>query len=122
MGAYRVKMNLNPENVLIIGIVPVERAGQNEIALGRGPVLAYSEDGRSGLSDKIEEIAEREGISLQHYPGFTSSLMSPFAAENANVLTLGLPVKFSSTPVEALDLKDIMALENLISSLLEGEK
>ena len=122
MGAYRVKMNLNPENVLIIGIVPVERAGQNEIALGRGPVLAYSQDGRSGLSDKIEEIAEREGISLQHYPGFTSSLMSPFAAENANVLTLGLPVKFSSTPVEALDLKDIMALENLISSLLEGEK
>jgi putative aminopeptidase FrvX len=122
MGAYRVKMNLNPENVLIIGIVPVERTGQNEIALGRGPVLAYPQDGRSELGKKIEEVAKQEGISLQHLPGFESSLMSPFAAGNTSVLTLGLPVKFSSTPAEALDLKDVRVLEKLISTLLEGEK
>jgi len=122
MGAHRVKMNLNPENVLIIGIVPVERAGQNEIALGRGPVLAYSEGKGSKLRETIEEIAEKDGIVLQHFPGFESSLMSPFAAENTSVLTLGLPVKYSSTPVEVLDLKDVLALEKLLSNLLEGEK
>ncbi len=122
MGALRVKMNLNPENVLLIGIIPVERAGQIEIALGAGPVLAYPEDGRSDLSEKIKEIAEKEEISLQHFPGFESSLMSPFAAGNTNVLTLGLPVKFSSTPAEVVDLKDAQALEKLISNLLEGGK
>lgn len=119
MGALRVKMNLNPENVLIIGVIPVERAGQSEISLGKGPVLAYPEKSGSKLREKIEKIAKQNGIPLQHFPGFESRLMSPFSSGETDVLTLGLPVKFSSTPVEVLDLKDIQALEKLLSGLLE---
>lgn len=119
MGAVCVKMNLNPENVLIIDVIPVERSGQSEISLGKGPVLAYSENASSKLRDKIEEIAEQNGIPLQDFPGFQSRLMSPFSSGETDVLTLGLPVKFSSTSVEVLDFKDILALEKLLSSLLE---
>jgi putative aminopeptidase FrvX len=119
MGALRVKMNLNPENVLIIDIIPVERAGQSEISLGKGPVLAYPEKSGSKLRERIGEIAKQNGIPLQYLPGFESSLMSPFSSGETDVLTLGLPVKFSSTPVEVLDLKDILALEKLLSGLLE---
>jgi putative aminopeptidase FrvX len=119
MGALRVKMNLNPENVLIIDVIPVERSGQSEVSLGKGPVLAYLEKSGSKLREKIEEIAKQNGIPLQHLPGFESSLMSPFSSGETDVLTLGLPVKFPSTPVEVLDLKDILALEKLLSGLLE---
>jgi len=119
MGALRVKMNLNPENVLIIDVIPVERAGKSGISLGKGPVLAYPEKAGSKLREKIEEIAEQNGIPLQGFPGFESRLMSPFSSGETDVLTLGLPVKFSSTPVEVLDLKDILALEKLLSGLLE---
>ncbi len=112
-------MNLNPENVLIIDVIPVERSGQSEISLGKGPVLAYPEKNGSKLREKIEEIAKQNGIPLQYLPGFESSLMSPFSSDETDVLTLGLPVKFPSTPVEVLDLKDILALEKLLSGLLE---
>ncbi|MGD8536226.1 MAG: hypothetical protein PVF66_10300 [Candidatus Aminicenantes bacterium] len=122
MGALRVKMNLNPENVLIIEAIPVERAGQSEISLGKGPVLSYPDNASSKLRDRIEEIAEQIGIPLQDFPGFESRLMSPFLSGETDVLILGFPVKFSSTPVEMLDLRDILALEKLLSSLLsEGE-
>lgn len=119
MGALRVKMNLNPKNVLIIDVVPVERSGRNEIVLGRGPVLAYPEDASSKLREKIEEIAGQNGIPLQDFSGFESRLMSPFSSRETDVLTLGLPVKFSSTPAEVLDFKDILALEKLLSGILE---
>lgn len=119
MGALRVKMNLNPENVLIIDVIPVERSGQREISLGKGPVLAYPENASSKLRETVEEIAERSGIPLQDFPGFESRLMNPFLSGETDILTLGLPVKFSSTPVEVLDLKDILALEKLLSGLLE---
>lgn len=119
MGALRVKMNLNPESVLILDVIPVERSGQNEISLGKGPVLAYPKNASSKLRETVEEIAERSGIPLQDFPGFESRLMSPFLSGETDVLTLGLPVRFSSTPVEVLDLKDILALEKLLSGLLE---
>jgi putative aminopeptidase FrvX len=119
MGALRVKKNLDPANVLIVGLIPVERANQSEISLGKGPVLAYPEENSSELRETIEEIAKQNGISLQLFPGFKSSLMSPFLSEETDVLTLGLPVKFSSTPAEVLDFKDILDLEKLLSSLLE---
>ncbi len=119
MGALRVKMNLNTKNVLIIEAIPVERAGQSEISLGKGPVLAYPENTSSKLRDSIEEIAEQNGIPLQDYPAFESRLMSPFSPGETDVLIIGLPVKFSSTPVEVLDLKDVLALEKLLSGLLE---
>jgi putative aminopeptidase FrvX len=112
-------MNLSPKNVLIIEAIPVERAGQSEISLGKGPILAYPEKSSSKLREKIEEIAKQNGIPLQDFPGFESRLMSPFSSGETDALTLGLPVKFSSTPVEVLDLKDILALEKLLSGLLE---
>ena len=60
-----------------------------------------------------------EVIQLQEFPNFESSLMNPFLSENTEVLTLGLPVLFPSTPVETVDLRDILALEKLLSILLD---
>ena len=118
LGALRVKRNLNPKSVLIVGIVPVERGSQNGLSLGKGPVLAYPEKKNSMLMEEIERMARQNGIQLQHFSGFESSLMSPFLSEDTDVLTLGLPVLFPSTPVEILDFKDILALKKLLSSLL----
>ncbi len=119
LGALRVKMNLDPENVLIIDVIPVERDGKKEISPGKGPVLAYPENTSSKLRDKVEEIAKQNGIHLQDISGFESRLMSPFLSGETDVLTLGIPIKFSSTPVEVLDLKDVLALEKLLSGVLE---
>lgn len=119
LGALRVKKNLNPKSVLIVGLVPVERGNQEGPSLGKGPVLAYPGEEHSKLWGEIKWIEFNKGIQLQEFPGFESSLMSPFSSGETDVLTLGLPVKFSSTPVEVLDLKDILALEKLLSGLLE---
>ncbi len=119
MGALRVKINLDPENVIILDVIPVEPDGKSEITLGKGPVLAYPKNASAKLREKVEEIAKQNGIPLQYFPGYESLLMNPFSSSEKDVLTLGLPVKFSSTPVEVLDFKDILALEKLLSGLLE---
>lgn len=119
MGALRVKRKLNPELVLIIDVVPVEGGGETGILLGKGPVLVYPKKEKAGLKKRIEGIAKREGISLQYYPEFGSSLMNPFLSGSGEVLTLALPIKYSSTPVEVVDFKDVRALKKLLSILVE---
>lgn len=119
MGALRAKNRLQPENAVVVGIVPVGRSGQIEIALGKGPVLAYPGNKNSKLKERIEDIAEKGGIQLQHYPGFESSLLNPFLSGTTDGLILGLPAKFASTPVEVLDFKDILALEKLLAGLVK---
>lgn len=118
LGALCAKRNLNPKSILIIGIVPVEKDSQEGPALGKGPVLAYPGEKHLNLWGEISWMARQNGIQLQEFPNFESSLMSPFLSEETDVLFLGLPVLFPSTPVEILDLKDILALEKLLSDLL----
>ena len=126
LGALRVRRNLNPKSVLIVGTVPVERGNQEGPSLGKGPVLAYPGETQGRIPDLQGEIMWLEFnkvIQLQKFPNFESSLMSPFLSEETEVLTLGLPVLFPSTPVEIVDLKDVQALEKLLSILLdEGVK
>ena len=122
LGALRVRRNLNPKSVLIVGAVPVERGNQEEIALGKGPVLAHPGETKGSIPDlqrKILWLEFNEVIQLQEFPNFESSLMNPFLSEDTEVLTLGLPVLFPSTPVETVDLRDILALEKLLSILLD---
>jgi putative aminopeptidase FrvX len=45
--------------------------------------------------------------------------MNPFLSGSGEVLTLALPVKYSSTPVEVVDFKDVRALKKLLSILVE---
>jgi putative aminopeptidase FrvX len=119
LGALRVKRDLNPKSVLIVGLVPVERGSQEGPSLGKGPVLAYPEEKKLNLWGEIKWIAFNKKIPLQEFPDFESSLMSPFLSEDTDVLTLGLPVLFPSTPAEIVDLKDVQALEKLLSHFLD---
>ena len=119
MGASRVKSKLDPERAIIIDIFPVDWSKEADVSIGKGPVLVFNTSKASGLGQRIEGIAEDKGIPLQKYSGFQSSLMNPFLSESSDILILALPVKFSATPVEMVDFKDVRALEGLLRGLLE---
>jgi len=119
MGALIAKNKLQADKVIILDIVPVDRESQYELFLGKGPVLVQPKKVKSEFIAKIEEIAGKKNIPLQYQPGFQSTLMNPFLSGDKEVITLGLPVKFSSTLVEIVDFKDVQALEKLLYSLLQ---
>ncbi len=122
LGALRVKRNLNPKSVLIISAVPVERDSQEGPSLGKGPVLVYPGETQGSLPPLQGELLwleHNKKIQLQEFPDFESSLMSPFLSEEGEVLILGIPVLFSSTPVEIVDFKDVLELEKILSILLD---
>jgi putative aminopeptidase FrvX len=119
MGASRVKSKLNPERAIIVDIFPVDWSKEADVSIGKGPVLVFNSSKASGLGERIEGVAKDKGIPLQKYSGFQSSLMNPFLSESSDVLILALPVKFSATPVEMVDFKDVRALEGLLRGLLE---
>lgn len=119
MGALRVKNVLDVDKVVVLDIVPIDRESQYELSLGKGPVLIQPKKEKSEFIQKIEEIAGKKSIPLQYQPEFQSTLMNPFLSGDKEVITLGLPVKFSSTLVEIVDFKDVEALEKLLYSLLQ---
>jgi len=119
MGALVAKNKLQADKVIILDVVPVDRESQHELSLGSGPVLVKPGKARSELIETIEEIAGKKDISLQHQPGFQSTLMNPFLSGDKEVVTLGLPVKFASTLIEIVDFKDVQALEKLLYSLVQ---
>ncbi len=118
LGAVLAKRNLTARKFLIVGVYSMESQVDNHVSLGAGPVLVTSEDSDSELEKKIINIASRIDIPLQSADNFGSMLLAPFLSEK-NFSGLFVPVKFSGTPNEVVDFRDVQSLTNLILSLLQ---
>lgn len=118
LGAVLAKKNLSTSNILVVGIYPMDNQGENSVLLGGGPVLVRSENSDSELNKEIIDAASSSNIPLQNVNNFESMILSPFVLEK-NVSGIFLPVKFSDTPNEVVDFRDVQALVKLISSLLQ---
>jgi hypothetical protein len=70
------------------------------------------------MQDRIQQSARNKGIPLQVAPKYSSSVMIPFLSNHDEVIGLFLPVKFSQTPSEVIDTKDLNSLSHLLYGLL----
>ena len=118
LGAVLAKKNLSASRILLIGIYPMDNQVEHHVSLGAGPVLVIPGGSNSDLSKMIIEVASRSGIPLQNVDNFESMLLAPFLS-SANVSGMFLPVKFSSTPNEVIDFRDVRSLVEIISTLLQ---
>ncbi|MFC2160746.1 hypothetical protein ACFLRX_03755 [Acidobacteriota bacterium] len=117
LGSVLAKTNLSAIQFLIVGIYEMDSQIENPVSLGAGPVLATSEGSDSDLDEIILARASRLSIPLQKVTQYEPMILSPFLAEK-NVSGLFLPVKFSTTPNEVVDFRDVRSIVEIISSLL----
>jgi putative aminopeptidase FrvX len=96
---------------------PIESRRFAEAPLGRGPVLRAMDNGYLApreLIDRCLAVAERHGIPVQ--VGFTGGATDgmSFLANGAAVLPFAWPGRYSHSPVEVADLRDVESLVKLI--------
>jgi putative aminopeptidase FrvX len=90
--------------------------------LGRGPVLRARDNAflaTPELLDRTLALARRRGIRVQ--VGMTGSTTdaAQFAASGVPVLPFGWPGRYSHSPVEVADLRDVEGLVRLVVALVE---
>jgi putative aminopeptidase FrvX len=87
------------------------------VPLGAGPVLRALDDGTVSSREertRVERAARAAGVPLQVGTTHGSTDATPFAAWGAVGTGLSWPGRYSHSPAEVLDLRDLAALARLI--------
>lgn len=95
--------------------------------LGKGPMLGWAPSLDYRMTCALENLAQREGIPLQHevMGGDTGTDADSISGARSGVPTalLSIPLRYMHTPVEVVDLQDVEAVGRLMASfLLHGEE
>ena len=137
-GALVAAQNIEPDiavalDVMVAGDTPDLR-GKNDIVLGGGPILGmYSFHGRGTLNgvlphpvlvSSFRESAERLGMPLQYNAaaGLLTDLsyVQLVGRRGVAALDLGFPARYTHSPVEMCDLRDLEALACLLEETVAG--
>jgi len=113
LGAARAKAKWRPRRTILMDVVAAGKDGMAPVA-GKGPVFIQPKDEPSVIRQAFERAAAGAGVTCQFLAAADSPLAIPFADPQSEVLTVALPVQFLNTPSEVVDLKDILALRDLL--------
>lgn len=118
---------------LVIATDTEDLRERGELHLGRGPTMSlYSFHGRGTLNGTIPHpalvrhfrgAAEAEGIALQrsaNVGSLTDASYVQLVGKGIPSIDLGYPVRYTHTPVETCDLRDLEGLTRLVWAGLEG--
>jgi putative aminopeptidase FrvX len=110
-----------PVDTFVSSDAPLESRRFAYAPLGRGAVIRAMDSGNivpRHVIDDIQRLAQRKAIPLQYgmTAGWTDG--TPFLAHGVLNVPLSWPGRYSHTPVEVADLRDIEALTRLIIALL----
>ena len=135
-GAMIAARSIKPDiaiclDVVLAGDTP-DLKGRFEAKVGAGPsVMLYSFHGRGTLNGTIPheglvklaiETAKGDGISLQRFAALGILTDSSYLQlENAGIasIELGYPARYTHTPIEVCDIRDIEDLSKLIYSMIQ---
>ncbi|MGZ8378991.1 MAG: M20/M25/M40 family metallo-hydrolase, partial [Gemmatirosa sp.] len=98
---------------------PLELPTFAHVPLGAGPVLRALDDGSISSRReraRVERAARTAGVPLQVGTTHGSTDATPFAAAGAVGAGLSWPGRYSHSPAEVLDLRDLAALVKLIGA------
>ena len=104
--------------------------GQTDVALGEGPAIKVMDHlrgtlwgflGHQALGAHLEEVAAKAGLPLQReiVVGLSTAIAPlPFAEEGVATAALSVPLRYSHSPVEVLDVDDVVAADSLLEALV----
>lgn len=108
---------VHPVDTFVSSDSPIESKRFADARLGQGPVIRAMDNGFLAprtLIDRFRALAERNGVPVQI--GFTGGATDgmAFLADGPAMLPFSWPGRYSHSPVEVADLRDVEALVKLV--------
>jgi endoglucanase len=136
LGARQIAYSLKPDLALVVDVThatdypTVSKAQHGDIKIGGGPALTHGGCNHPEIVKRLEEIAAKKKIPLQH------EAMSATSGTDTDVIfwtrggiasaLISLPNRYMHSPVEVVSLKDLELIPQLmaafVQSLKRGEK
>lgn len=129
---------IRPDVMLGIDITPscdTPEMDYNDIALGKGPALTYMNfHGRGTLAGVlpdekilhyIESICDENEIKYQREvaPGvITENAFTLFENNGICVANISIPTRYTHTPIECIDIRDVEEIVKLLTKIIVGLK
>ena len=136
LGARQIAYSLHPEIALVVDVThatdypTVSKPQHGDIKIGNGPAVTHGGCNHPEVVKRLEEIAAKRKIPLQH------EAMSATSGTDTDVIfwtrggiasaLISLPNRYMHSPVEVVSLKDLEMIPQLmaafVSSLKKGEQ
>jgi putative aminopeptidase FrvX len=136
LGARQIAYSLQPDIALVVDVThatdypTVSQIQHGRVALGKGPTLTHGGCNHPNVIERIEAVAKKKKIDLQH------EAMSATSGTDTDVIfwtrggipsgLISLPNRYMHSPVELICLRDLEQIPELMAgfalSLKKGEK
>lgn len=127
-GAYWASSRIHPSVAVVVDVtytsdcLGMNPADAGTVELGKGPVLCYSPITAKGLNRKMQECAQKAGISIQWEAAsrlsYTDADKIHFSCEGVPTVLVSIPLRYMHTPAEVADWKDVEGCIELLAAFL----
>lgn len=130
LGARQIAYSLKPDVALVVDVThatdypTVDKRQHGDIRLGAGPAITHGGCNHPQVVDRLEQVAERLGIPLQH------ETMSASSGTDTDVIfwtrggipsgLISLPNRYMHSPVEIIHLEDLEKIPRLMAGFAES--
>lgn len=132
LGARQIAYSLKPDVALVVDVThatdypTVNKAQHGDIKIGQGPAVTHGGCNHPAVVARIEEIAAKKKIPLQH------EAMSATSGTDTDVIfwtrggiasgLISLPNRYMHSPVEVVSLKDLEMIPQLMAGFVQSLK
>jgi len=132
LGARQIAYSLKPDIALVVDVThatdypTVSKTQHGDIKIGRGPALTHGGCNHPDVVARLEEVAAKKKILLQH------EAMSATSGTDTDVIfwtrggiasaLVSLPDRYMHSPVEVVSLKDLELIPQLIAAFVQSLK
>lgn len=132
LGARQIAYSLHPDLALVVDVThatdypTVSKAQHGDIKIGGGPAITHGGCNHPEIVSRLEEVARRNKIPLQHEAMSASSGTDTDAifwtrGGIASAL-ISLPNRYMHSPVEIVSLKDLEMIPRLMAAFVRSLK
>lgn len=135
-GARQIAYSLKPDLALVVDVThatdypTVSKSMHGDVRIGKGPTLTHGGSNHPVLVERLEKVADKKGIPLQH------EAVSGTSGTDTDVVfwtrggipsaLISLPNRYMHSPVEIVSLKDLQHIPDLMAgfclSIKKGEQ
>ena len=132
LGARQIAYSLKPDIALVVDVThatdypTVSKAQHGDIKIGGGPAITHGGCNHPEVVKRLEEIAAKKKIPLQH------EAMSATSGTDTDVIfwtrggiasaLISLPNRYMHSPVEVVSLKDLELIPQLLAGFVQSLK
>jgi endoglucanase len=132
LGARQIAYSLHPDIALVVDVThatdypTVSKAQHGDTRLGKGPAITHGGCNHPEVVKRLEEVAKKKKIPLQH------EAMSASSGTDTDVIfwtrggiasaLISLPNRYMHSPVEVVNLRDLEMIPQLMAAFVQSVK